>query len=78
VISSDLSPLLVKALAIKLASKLAIPLGESRLAGDLSNMADNAIKDAWLSDIRQSRSGENSDFLQRSEENHAESGRYNA
>jgi hypothetical protein len=78
VISSDLSPLLVKALAIKLASKLAIPLGESRLAGDLSNMADNAIKDAWLSDARQSRSGENSDFLQRSEENHAESGRYNA
>lgn len=78
VISSDLSPLMIKALAIKLASKIAIPLGESRLFGELYNLADNAIKDAWLSDARQSRSGENSDFLQRSEENHAESGRYNA
>lgn len=78
VISSDLSPLLIKAMAIKLASKIAIPLGESRLAGELSSLSDNAIKDAWLIDARQSRSGENSDFLQRSEENHAESGRYNA
>lgn len=75
---TELSPLLIKALSIKLASKIAIPLGESRLAGELSFNADNAIKDAWLSDVRQHRSGENSDFLQRSVENQYRSGRYNA
>lgn len=78
VISSELTPLMIKALSIKLASKLAIPLGESRLAGELSNLADNAIKDAWLSDMRQTRSGENTDFIQRSNENYVASGRYNA
>ena len=71
VITSDLSPLLIKSLALTLASKVAPALGEARLGGALYDQAMNATQDAWMSDVRQSRSGENSDIERRSDENQA-------
>lgn len=67
-ISSDLPPLLIKALVLLLAARIAPALGESRMAMTLEAQADNAIQDAWMSDVRQSRSAENSSFQQQSRE----------
>lgn len=69
VTAADISPLLTKALALNLASKMAIALGEIRLGAPLADRALNAEKDAWISESRQTRSKENSSFEAQSLEN---------
>lgn len=67
-ISSDLPPLMIRALVMLLAARVAPSLGESRMAMTLEAKAEDAIQDAWLSDVRQNRSGENSTFQKQSRE----------
>lgn len=63
---SLLSDLFVQALAVKLAARIAPALGEARMAGELIGLSKEYENEAWLMDLRQSRSGENSDFDYRS------------
>lgn len=64
---AEFTPLMIKALASALAAKIAIGLGESRMTPELNAMADRDLKRAWSSVVKQTRSGENSDFLDRSQ-----------
>lgn len=67
VLTSELSPLFIEALATKLAAKIAPGLGESRMAVQLLGLSKDYLQEAWMANVRQSRSGENSDFDYRSE-----------
>lgn len=64
---SRMSPLFIKAFTYELAARMSTALGESRLMMPLSEKAEQLLQDAWMSDVKQTRSGENSDFDQRSE-----------
>jgi hypothetical protein len=67
VVESKLTPLFIQAFATHLAALMAPALGESRMTPQLLELARKQTQQAWISDVRQRKSGENSDFNYRSE-----------